>query len=298
MVQKPVETAMKVIDHVDVLLGYWDSHLKCQFANAAHETWFGRSPGEMLGISMKDLLGSLYELNLPHIKGALNGEVQVFERDISLPDGSTRHSLACYFPDASDGIVKGFSVQVTDVSKIKRLEIELQTAKLKAELLATHDFLTGLPNRVLLMDRISAAISSAQKSCNLAVVVAIDLDRFKAINDTYGHECGDAVLRELAVRMRQSLRDGETITRLGGDEFIFLATGLDSVHEIQLAIIRLLDDICQPLQCDGIILDPSFSCGIAIFPTNGDSATKLLTNADRALYRAKGLGEGRFVFAS
>ena len=78
MVQKPVETAMKVIDHVDVLLGYWDSHLKCQFANAAHETWFGRSPGEMLGISMKDLLGSLYELNLPHIKGALNGEVQLF----------------------------------------------------------------------------------------------------------------------------------------------------------------------------------------------------------------------------
>ena len=145
MVHKPVETAMKVIDHVDVLLGYWDSHLKCQFANATHETWFGRSPGEMLGISMKDLLGSLYELNLPHIKGALNGEVQVFERDISLPDGSTRHSLACYFPDASDGIVKGFSVQVTDVSKIKRLEIELQTAKLKAELLATHDFLTGCP---------------------------------------------------------------------------------------------------------------------------------------------------------
>lgn len=229
MVQKPVETAIKVMDHVDVLLGYWDRDLKCRFANAAYETWFGRSPHEILGICMKDLLGPLYDLNLPHIQGALDGKVQVFERDIPLPDGSTRHSLACYFPDISDGIVKGFSVQVTDVSRMKCLEIELQTAKIQAEGLATHDFLTGLPNRVLLMDRISAAISNAQSAENFAAVVAIDLDRFKTINDTYGHECGDTVLQELAVRMKQSLRDGETITRLGGDEFVFLATGFESV---------------------------------------------------------------------
>jgi GGDEF domain-containing protein len=74
-------------------------------------------------------------------------------------------------------------------------------------------------------------------------------------------------------------------------------TGFESVNEIQLAIIRLLENICQPLQCEGVILDPSFSCGIAVFPLNGDSATKLLTSADRALYHAKGLGEGRFAFA-
>ena len=298
MSQEPIDIAMKVMDNVDVMLGYWDRDLRCRFANAAYETWFGRPRGEILGITMKDLLGPLYELNLPYIQGALCGEVQMFERDIHTPDGTTRHSLACYYPDISDGIVRGFSVQVADVSKLKWLEIELKAAKKQAELLATHDFLTGLPNRVLLMDRISAAISLAERSSNLAAVIAIDLDRFKAINDTYGHEFGDQILKELAIRMRESIRDTDTITRLGGDEFILLATEFNDMNDLQLATIRLLNAVRQPLHCQGVILTPSCSCGIAVFPSNGAAATELLTNADLALYQAKRLGEGHFVFAS
>jgi diguanylate cyclase (GGDEF)-like protein len=98
--------------------------------------------------------------------------------------------------------------------------------------------------------------------------------------------------------MRGSIRDADTITRLGGDEFIFLATEINSIYDLQLAIIRLLNSVCQPLHCQGVILTPSCSCGVAVFPSNGTVATKRLRNADLALYQAKRLGEGHFVFAS
>src|SRR5581483_12072923 len=151
--------AIKVVDNVDVMLGYWDRNLKCQFANAAYQVWFGKSRRDLLGSSIQDLLGPLYEMNLPYILAALEGKAQVFERTIPLPDGSTRHSLASYYPDIVNGEVCGFTVQVTDVTRLKRLEFELQEAKNRAELMATHDFLTGLPNRVLLMDRIEIAMA-------------------------------------------------------------------------------------------------------------------------------------------
>ena len=249
MPQGPTAIAMKVIDSVDAILGYWDRDLKCQFANAAYGTWFGRSPHDMLGISARDLLGPLYELNLPYIQAALNGEIQIFERDIPIPNGSIRHGLASYYPEISNGIVQGFTVQITDVSKMKRLEMELQTAILHAELLATHDFLTGLPNRVLLIDRIIAAIARVQRTGGLAGIVVIDLDGFKAVNDTYGHNFGDDVLKEIANRMKASIRASDMITRLGGDEFVFLTTELNTVADLQLAITRLLNAVCQPLQC-------------------------------------------------
>jgi diguanylate cyclase (GGDEF)-like protein/PAS domain S-box-containing protein len=297
MSEEPIEIAFKVIDHVDAMLGYWDRDLRCKFANAAYQTWFGRSRQEMIGISMEDLLGPLFELNLPHIQAALRGEVQVFEREIPLPDGSVRHSLASYYPDISNGAVLGFSVQVADVTRMKRLEFELQEAKKQAELLATHDFLTGLPNRVLLIDRISAAITRADQQGGLVGVIAIDMDGFKAINDTYGHEVGDEVLKEIACRMKCAIRATDTVTRLGGDEFIFLATELDTIESLLSATDRLLIAVCQPIKLHGINLTPSLSCGIAIYPSHGSCAIELLARADGALYEAKRQGKSCVVLA-
>lgn len=289
--------SVTVVDSVDVMLGYWDRDLRCRFANAAYEIWFGRSRREMLGISLKELLGPLYELNLPHILGALAGEVQVFEREIRLPNGTIRHSLASYYPVIRSGIVEGFVVQVTDVSQMKRLEFELREARKRAELMATHDPLTGLPNRVLLLDRMRSAITRAEHGSNLVGVVAIDLDEFKTVNDTWGHATGDAFLREVANRMKTAVRDTDTITRLGGDEFIYLANEIESFEALGSIVRQIQLAVCQPFRTHAVSIVPSLSFGLAGFPLHGATPSELLAKADSALYQAKRSGKNCAVVA-
>ena len=298
MQKRPLDIALKVVDHVDALLGYWDRDLRCRFANAAYRTWFGKTRDEVLGMSMQELLGPLFELNLPHILKALDGEVQVFEREIALPDGRVRHSLASYYPDIVGGKVVGFSVQVADVSRLKELERELHAAKLNAEMLAHHDFLTGLPNRVLLEDTITSAISHAELCGKLVGVASIDMDGFKQINDTYGHRAGDEFLREIAGRMKSVLRTTDIVARHGGDEFIFVARELDSVENLRLVVDRLVCAVIHPWVHQGVELIPSLSCGVSVFPSNGGSTAELLAAADSALYVAKKRGKNQVAFAA
>jgi len=291
------DVAKRVLHGIDAMLGYWDRRERCRFGNSAYRDWFGISPADLLGLPIRELLGPLYELNLPHIRAALKGEPQVFERAIPMPDGSVRHSIASYHPDVSNGVVQGFTAHVTDVTRMKLLELELQAAKEQAERLATHDYLTGLPNRVQLTERIQAAITGAKLSGGLAGVVAIDFDGFKKINDMFGHDMGDLVLKELARRMRASIRATDTVTRLGGDEFILLTTDLNVSDGIDRAINRLRLTVCQPLHHKGATFNPRFSCGVAVFPWHGTTPLELMVEADRALYRAKRKGPGRIAFA-
>jgi diguanylate cyclase (GGDEF)-like protein/PAS domain S-box-containing protein len=295
--QSQIDIAMKVIDHVDSLLAYWDRNLRCQFANAASKVWLGFGREEILGMSKQDVLGPLFAGLEPFIQAVLKGERQVFEFDVVISDGSLRHALVSYFPDTVDGVVQGFSTLVTDVTRMKDLELELKEAKHQAEVLATHDFLTGLPNRVLLMDRISAAMTHAERDGGLVGVIAIDIDGFKSVNDTYGHDVGDCVLKKIANRMRGAIRATDTVTRLGGDEFLFLATDAEGLDGLESAILRLQRAVHQPLECNGIHMTPSISCGIAVYPSHGKNATELLASADSALYQAKRSGKSCFVLA-
>ncbi|HCW07986.1 MAG TPA: hypothetical protein DGG95_11555 [Cytophagales bacterium] len=115
-----------VADHVSAMLAYWDKDLICRFANAAYRDWFGRTREEMVGkITIKELLGPIYDQNLPYISGALEGKPQTFEREIPTPSGSVRHSIANYFPDIVNGEVRGFFVHVADITNLKLLEREL-----------------------------------------------------------------------------------------------------------------------------------------------------------------------------
>jgi PAS domain S-box-containing protein len=108
------------------MVAYWDSNQRCVFSNDAYREWFGRSPQEMLGMSMKELLGPLYGKNLPYILGALRGERQVFERRVTLPGGEMREAIATYTPDVTDGVVQGFSVHVADVTPLREREAALE----------------------------------------------------------------------------------------------------------------------------------------------------------------------------
>lgn len=129
-VPRESELLRAVVDKISAMLAYWDSSLRCRFANRAYERWFGVSPEQLIGKHIRELLGPLYELNLPYIERALRGEPQEFEREIPDPAGGPpRHSLANYIPDVVDGVVRGFFVLVTDISAIKRAELALRESE-------------------------------------------------------------------------------------------------------------------------------------------------------------------------
>lgn len=118
-------TALRVVNQISAMVAYWDTDQRCVFSNDAYRQWFGKAPERMVGMTMKDLLGPLYEKNLPYIRGALAGEQQVFERRIHLPNGETRDSVATYTPDVRHGVVQGFSVHVADVTRLRQREAAL-----------------------------------------------------------------------------------------------------------------------------------------------------------------------------
>ena len=152
---------------------------------------------------------------------------------------------------------------------------------------ATHDALTGLPNRALLMDRLTQAMHAAERSATFPAVLLMDLDGFKAINDTHGHEIGNQVLSELAVRLYSCVRACDTVGRYGGDEFVFVLSELESSAEVEQVVQR----IHQALEAPFIVADRQLfvgaSIGAAIHPDDGDDAAALLAHADRSMYRAK-----------
>jgi diguanylate cyclase (GGDEF)-like protein/PAS domain S-box-containing protein len=291
------EILLNIVDHLDAMVGYWDINQTCVFANNAYRAWFGKSGEEVVGLTMQQLLGPLYAKNLPYIRAAYAGHRQVFEREIPTPGGDIRSSLATYTPHLVDGRVSGIFVHVADVTPLKILERELKAAKGKAELLATHDFLTGLPNRVLLMDRITQALSSAERGSHMVAFLSLDIDDFKGINDTHGHGIGDRVLVEIAKRIRAVFRDSDTVTRLGGDEFLILAPGIESIAEVETIAHRILWSVREPFAVENATVVPAISLGIAIYPRDGMTAEVLIANSDRALYAAKNLGKNRYAFA-
>jgi diguanylate cyclase (GGDEF)-like protein len=284
MLQDDSPLASKVANSIDVIMSYWNRDLRCQFASAAHEKWFGRSPREMLGVTLAEFLGPQYELTLPFILEVLTGKTQVFEREITLHDGSVRRGIVRYYPDVAHGILHGFSVHVAiDDARSRDLELQLEQCKARVGLLATHDYLTGLPNRFLLTDRIHGLLSEAEKSRVLLGLVVINIDGLKKTNEAYGHDSGDSVIKEVARRMKSAIDATQILLRTSGDEFLLLVTGIRHTSEVNLAIDRIVRIVRQPLQYEQAALLPSVSFGIAVFPINGKTVSELLAFAYKAL---------------
>lgn len=161
--------------------------------------------------------------------------------------------------------------------------------------LATHDALTGLPNRSLLSDRLRMSIAQARRTGHGFTVLALDLDGFKKVNDALGHAVGDELLRVAARRLRDTLRDVDTLARVGGDEFVAVLPNAASEVEIQVVARRMISTIHLPFDIDGHALYVSASIGAATFPAHGDTEVRLLAHADTAMYRAKETGKSRCV---
>ena len=165
---------------------------------------------------------------------------------------------------------------------------------------AFHDLLTGMPNRALFNDRLEHGLAQAKRHGRNLAVMFIDLDGFKKMNDTYGHDAGDDVLKTIAIRLTASTRDDDTVSRHGGDEFLYLLTEVGLEADITPIAEKIIASIEMPfhITVDGVKIDASISAsiGIAIFPKDGSTAHDLIKNADKAMYQAKA-GTSRYSFA-
>lgn len=165
---------------------------------------------------------------------------------------------------------------------------------------ALHDSLTGLPNRVLFMDRLQHGIAQATRHRWILAVMFIDLDHFKTINDTYGHQAGDSVLHTVATRLRHNTRDADTVSRYGGDEFLYLLNQIHTENDISMIAAKILNAIQAPCNVNvpDVFASPAISAsiGISVFPRDGLTARALIESADEAMYLAKKSNSG-FAFA-
>jgi len=186
---------------------------------------------------------------------------------------------------AFDGLL-GISRDITDRRLLQK----------KLEEMATHDFLTGLPNRLLLLDRFNIAAALAHRNKARLAVMSLDLDKFKTINDTLGHDAGDQVLKAVGKRLAGIIRASDTLARVGGDEFILLMMETNHVEDATAIAQKILDSFIEPLVINGHKLHLSTSIGIAIYPEDAEDMETLTKKSDAAMYYSKGHGRNQFKF--
>ena len=178
---------------------------------------------------------------------------------------------------------------LTDVSDIKRSQEEL-------EYVATHDFLTNLPNRVLFHDRLQQAVARTLRSRSTGALFFLDLDRFKNVNDNLGHHVGDDLLKQVSARLLKVCRASDTLARLGGDEFTLIVEGLKDTSGLAVIADKIIQAFSDPFSLDGYTLEISVSVGISVFPKDSEDVHELIKHADTAMYSAKETGRNTYCF--
>jgi diguanylate cyclase (GGDEF)-like protein/PAS domain S-box-containing protein len=194
------------------------------------------------------------------------------------------------YTDTQGDIVGVVSV-IRDITERKRVEQEI-------EYQAYHDALTGLANRRLFHEHLSLAVALAQRRQTLVAVLFLDLDHFKLVNDSLGHSVGDALLRQVAERLKSALRDGDTVARVGGDEFTVVLQEIARREDAALVAEKVLRTIAEPAEVSGHRLYVTTSIGITVYPDDGEDAETLLKHADTAMYRAKSEGRNTYQMAT
>ncbi|MEO5702878.1 MAG: EAL domain-containing protein [Gammaproteobacteria bacterium] len=186
-----------------------------------------------------------------------------------------------------NGTVRGMVIVFHDSTEQKNNEQRLHY-------LANYDALTGLPNRTLFFDRLTQALARARRETGLAAVLFLDLDRFKGVNDTLGHDIGDLLLKAVAARLMRCVRESDTVSRLGGDEFALVLLDLAQVGDLIHIIKKIQDSLPQPYDLEGHEVFITISIGVSFYPNDGETPETLLKNADTAMYLAKEQGRNRF----
>lgn len=278
-----------VLDTADEGIITLDEHCLIQSLNPAAEHIFGYRREELIGTSFSRLLiptdvqrfispdGQPIPLSQQELTG-LRKTGEIFFLLLSISEGNVSDT-------------RFFTMLARDNSERHIFESEL-------EYLATHDTLTGLPNRTLLYDSLQQAVTQCARAKKMAAILFIDLDRFKTINDTLGHAAGDSVLKEVAMRLRGCLREGDSVARNGGDEFTVVLPMLNDSGDATVIAQKVLATLVQPFKPSSEELFIGGSIGISLYPNDSSDADSLLKNADSAMYQAKAAGGDAYRFYS
>jgi len=281
-----------------------------------------KSDADILGKSLHEFLQSDYrDFILTGIHALLDNDEPLPIRLTAIDGGIIDADVS--FTKLSGGKDFSYKVEARDITarnnavsalrrSIETLEqrVEERTRELQEEIsirrqaeekmrhMASHDDLTKLPNRALMLDRLDVAIRHSRREERLCGVAFIDLDGFKAVNDTMGHEAGDKLLCAVAEKLLKCVRETDTVARIGGDEFVLVLPDMHVRDNAELVAKRVIEILSQPIDVgNGKKATIGASIGIAIFPTNGDNPEALLKLADEAMYKVKGKGKNDFAFA-
>lgn len=213
------------------------------------------------------------------------------------------HKLRALQAGAKDFVTKPFDLVEVKTRIHNMLEMRLSYRQVKfsniaLESLSMHDALTGLPNRRLLMDRLSLSIAHARRNKLPMAVLYLDLDGFKQVNDTLGHDAGDMLLNLVAARLVAEVRQEDTVARLGGDEFVIALAEVNSADDVAKLASKLVAAVSQPYDINGQAVSITASVGVGIYPLHGGDVDTLLKSADLALYQAKLAGKNVYRFAT
>ncbi len=293
IIRESGEALAQVIDTVPAFIMAADRDSRCLFVNESQALYAGGVPQDFVGAGVSKLVGPArsYKSNeLDRQVFEYGTSVKSYEESIEGPDGQSRTFLTTKTPlrDANANVI---SVVTTSLDITSRKLAEERLTRM-----ALHDALTDLPNRYLLDDLLQRLMQEEHRDTARFALLFLDLDRFKNVNDSFGHHAGDELLQQIAQRLLKACRSGDTVARLGGDEFAILQTAIESEKDTLALAQRVIEAISQPLLHDGVSLRVTGSIGITMFPMDGTEAETLQRNADLAMYRAKAEGKNTFRF--
>ncbi|QSZ41301.1 EAL domain-containing protein [Sulfurimonas aquatica] len=292
--KKSMNILNSVIDNVNNLIFYKDTNFVYMGCNSSFEKFLGHSREEIIG---KDDFSFFPQEVAEHFRDL---DEKIFENKeavfnsqwVTYPNGQEvyLHTTTSPFYDENGNII-GLVGNAVDLTKEQQLNDKLNHQ-------AHHDVLTKLPNRILFSDRLDHAIEKAQRNEDIFALLFLDLDRFKHINDSLGHDIGDYVLQITAERIKKVIREGDTLSRLGGDEFTIILESISKATDASLIAKKILKVIRKPIHIFNHELYLSSSIGISLYPEDNRVARNLLKFADSAMYKAKDEGRDNFQFYS